>query len=118
MKIILTLTALGLLLTACSTTTSDASIQRQLVGVWTSDSHPGQVIEERSDGITVLRINGKETDKGRWLVSNGYEVIGPLGDWSRVNSALLESNKVLSISGDKAVFLTPDGRTETYHKQR
>jgi hypothetical protein len=65
----------------------------------------------------VLRVNGKETERGRRLVSNGYEVIGPLGDWSRVNPALLESNKVLSISGDKAVFLTNDGRTETYHKQ-
>jgi len=119
MKIILTLTALGLLLTACTTTTSDASIHRRLVGMWSvEDSQPGKIIENRSDGTIVVRINGAETRRGRWLVRNGYVIQGPAEDWSQVNPSMIESNKVLSISGDKAVLLSIDGHTQlTIHRQ-
>ncbi len=118
MKVILTLAALGLLLTACTTTTSDASIHRRLVGVWSPDSQPGKVIENRSDGTVVVRINGAETARGRWLVSSGYVIQGPAEDWSHANPSLIESNKVLSSSGDKAVLLSIDGHTPlTIHRQ-
>jgi hypothetical protein len=111
MRFILTLSALGLLLTAC-TTTSDASIRRHVVGVWSSDSQPGKVGELKSDGTVVVRINGAEPTRGKWLVSNGYLIEGPAEDWSQVNPSLIETNKVLSISGDKAVLLSIDGHTQ------
>lgn len=118
MKIILPLTASALLLAACSTTTRDASIQRRMVGVWSSDSHPGKVVENRSDGTFVVRINGAETARGRWLVSHGYVISGPGTDWRNTNPSLMESNKVLSISGDKAVFVSIDGHTQlTFRRQ-
>lgn len=111
MKIILTLTALGLLLTACTTTTGDTSIHQRLIGVWSSDSQPGKVIENRSDGIMVVRINGVETARGKWQVKDGYMIEG-------IGSSRVETNKVLSVSGNKMVVLSVDGQTKlTFHKQ-
>lgn len=118
MKSILTLLALGLLLTACSTTMSDASIHSRWAGVWTLDSHPGKVVENRSDGTLIVKTDGAETARGRWLVSNGFVIAGPSGDWSQANPSKIETNKVLSISGDKAVLLSIDGQTQlTLHRQ-
>src|SRR5215471_3532090 len=103
MRFILPLSALGLLLTAC-TTTSDASIRRHVVGVWSSDSQQGKIGELKSDGTMVVRINGADTARGKSLVSNGYLIEGPAEDWSQVNPSLIESNKILSISTDKAIL--------------
>lgn len=114
----LILATLSLLLTACTTATRDASIRRHLVGVWSSDSLPGKVIENKSDGTLAVRMNGTATATGKWLVSNGYVVSGPAEDWSQIYPSLIESNKVLSISKDKTVLLTKDGQSElTFHKQ-
>ncbi len=118
MRFVIALTVLGLLLTACTTTTSDASIYRRMVGVWSSDSQPGKVIENKSDGTVVVRINGAETARGKWRVSNGYVIQGPAEALSQDNHSLIESNKVLSISGNTAVLLSIDGHTQlTMHRQ-
>jgi hypothetical protein len=113
MKIILALTTLGLFLTACTTTTTDVSIHRRLVGVWSlEDSQPGTVIENRADGTTVKIKNGAETDRGTWQVKDGYLIVNIIG------SSTLESNKVLNVSGDKAILLSIDGHTQlTVHRQ-
>jgi hypothetical protein len=111
MKFILTLFAVSLLLTACTKNTSDASIQRRVVGVWTSDSRSGKVIENRSDGTIVVRVNGVETARGKWQVKDGYMIEG-------IGSSMVESNKILSVSGDRMVVLSIDGHTQlTLNKQ-
>jgi hypothetical protein len=117
MKCLPAIAALALLLTACNASTSDASLRRRAIGVWISDSQPGKVIENKSDGTYVVRINGAETARGKWLATNGYLVGGPAGDWAQANPHLIESNKVIDISSDKAVLLSIDGRTPlTFHK--
>ena len=111
MKFILTLFAVSLLLTACTKNTSDASIQRRVVGVWTSDSRSGKVVENRSDGTIVVRVNGVETARGKWQVKDGYMIEG-------IGSSIVESNKILSVSGDRMVVLSIDGHTQlTLNKQ-
>src|ERR1039458_1492757 len=117
MRFISTLFALSLLLTACTTTTSDSTIRRRMIGVWSSDSQPGKIIENKSDGTMVVSIDGVEKTF-KWQVQNGYTIQGPMEDWSRANPSLIESNKVLSVSGDKAVLLSIDGYTLlTFHRQ-
>jgi len=75
------------------------------------DSPPGKVIEDRADGTVVVKINGVETARGKWLVSNG-NFIGEPAEGS------IETNKVLSISQDKAVLLSIDGETQlTFHRR-
>ncbi len=109
--ILITLFTLCLLLTACTTTTSDASIRRHLVGAWTSDSRPGRVIENRSDGTVVVRENGVETAKARWEVKDGYIISG-------IGSGTVESNKVLRVSADEVVIEGLDGHPQlTWHRQ-
>ena len=111
MKFMLTLFAVSLLLTACTKNTSDASIQRRVVGVWTSDTRSGKVIENRSDGTIVVRVNGVETARGKWQVKDGYMIEG-------IGSSMVESNKILSVSGDRMVVLSIDGHTQlTLNKQ-
>jgi hypothetical protein len=114
MKIMLTLSALGLLLTsACTTTTSDASIHHRLIGVWSADpeQQPGKVVEVGPDGIAVARKDGVEKARGKWEVSGGYLIWG-------LGSNTVESNKVLRVSGNTMVILSIDGHTElTFHKQ-
>ena len=111
MKYIPTLFALSLLPTACTTTTSDTAIRRQIVGLWSLDSRPGKVIENKSDGTIVVRIDGVETARGTWQVKDGYIVEG-------IGSSTAESNKVVSVSGDKMVVLSIDGHTQlTFNKQ-
>ena len=72
----------------------------------------GKVIENRSDGTVVVRMNGAATRRGRWGVSSGYLVQGPAEDWSQANPSMIESNKVLSVSRDQAVLLSTDGHTQ------
>ncbi len=111
MKFILILSALVLLLTACTKTTSDASTYRRVAGVWSSEAQPGKFIENRSDGTIVVRINGAETARGKWQVKDGYIIQG-------IGSGTVESNKILSVSGDKMVVLSIDGHTQlTLHRQ-
>jgi hypothetical protein len=118
MKYLLPLSALTLLLTSCTPGMSDASIHRRLIGVWSVDSKPGKTVEGKSDGTVVTRMNGVETARGKWMVQNGNIIAGPLEDWSQVNPSRIETNKVLSISGDNMVVLSIDGQTQlTYHKQ-
>jgi hypothetical protein len=118
MKYIVALFALSLLLGACTTTTGDAAVRRRMVGVRSLDSRPGKIIENMPDGTIEVRINGVETVRGKWQVRNGYLIQGPAEDWSSVNPSLIESNKVLSISGNKAVLLSVDGKTQlTVHRQ-
>ena len=82
-----------------------------MVGAWTSESRPGTVIENRSDGAVVVRVNGVETARGKWQVKDGYMIEG-------IGSGTVESNKVLSVSGDKMVVLSIDGQTQlTFNKQ-
>jgi hypothetical protein len=101
----------GLLLTACATTTSDASICRRAIGVWSSDSQPGKSIENRSDGIIVVKVNGLETARGKWQVKNGYVIEG-------IGNSIVESNKVLKVSRDEMVILSIDGHTQlTWRRQ-
>jgi hypothetical protein len=76
------------------------------------DSQPGTVIENRADGTTVKRKNGAETDRGTWQVKDGYLIVESIG------SSTVESNKVLNVSGDKAILLSIDGHTQlTVHRQ-
>jgi hypothetical protein len=111
MKSILALCALCLLLTACSKAASDASVYRRVTGVWTCEARPGKVIENRSDGTVVVRVNGVETAKGEWQIKGGYLI-------ADVGGGVVESNKVLSVSGDTMVVLSMDGHTQlTCHKQ-
>jgi hypothetical protein len=118
MKYIITLFALGLLLTACTATMSDTAIRRRMVGVWSSDSHPVKVMENKSDGTIVIRINGVETARGTWQVKNGNIIAGPSDSSPQAIHTHTETNKVLSISGDKAVLLSIDGHTQlTFHRQ-
>lgn len=118
MKSILTLFALSLLLTACTTTTSDAAIRRHMIGVWSLDSDPTKVIENRADGSYVMKRSGIETVKGTWQVKNGY-AIGTVTNAFRQDGAFqVESNKVLRILGDEMVVLSIDGHTQlTCHRQ-
>ena len=82
-----------------------------MVGVWSSDAQPGKVIENRSDGTIVVRINGAETARGKWQVKDGYIIEG-------IGSGIVESNKILSVSGDRIVVLSIDGHTQlTLHRQ-
>ena len=111
MKYIPTLVALSLLLTACTKTTSDTAIRRQMVGSWSLDSRPGKVIENKSDGTIVVRIDGVESARGKWQVKDGYMIEG-------IGSSTVESNKILSVSGGKIVVLSIDGHTQlTFNKQ-
>ncbi len=111
MKFTLTLFALGLFLTACTTTTSDAAIHRRMVGVWSLDSDPTKIIENKSDGTIVVKRSGVETARGTWQVKDGYVIEG-------IGSSIVESNKVLKVSGDKMVVLSIDGHTQlTFHRQ-
>jgi len=111
MRFILTLSALGLLLTGCTKATSDASIDRRVVGVWSLDTQPGKVIENRSDGTIVVKINGTETARGKWQVKDGYIIEG-------IGNGRVESNKIVSVSEDKIVVLSIDGHTQlTLHRQ-
>lgn len=65
----------------------------------------------------VVRIDGVEKTF-KWHVQNGYTIQGPTEDWSQANPSLIESNKVLSVSGDRAVLLSVDGHTQlTFHRQ-
>ena len=118
MKTILTLFTLSVLLSACSTTTSDTAIRRRMVGVWSVDSDPTKVIENRADGSYVMKRSGIETVKGTWKVKNGY-AIGTVTNASRLDGNFqVESNKVLTILGDKMVVLSIDGHTQlTCHRQ-
>ena len=61
---------------------------------------------------------GIETVKGTWRVKNGY-VIGTVTNASRLDDNFqVESNKVVSILGDKMVVLSIDGQTQlTCHRQ-
>jgi hypothetical protein len=118
MKFIPALFALSLLLTACATTTSDSAIRRRLVGVWSSDSNPGKVIEYRSDGTVVVKMNGMETARGRWQVTTGYIIQGPAEALAQGSHAQTESNKVVSVVANKAVLLSIDGHIQlTFHRQ-
>ena len=111
MKYTPTLFALSLLLTACTKTTNNTAIPRQLVGSWSLDSRPGKVIENNSDGTIVVRIDGVETARGKWQVKDGYVI-------ESIGSGVVESNKILSVSGDKMVVLSIDGHTQlTFNKQ-
>jgi hypothetical protein len=97
---------------------SDASIHRRAIGVWSVDSKPGKTVENKSDGTVVIKMNGVETARGKWLVKNGYIIAGPPEDWSQVNPSHVETNKVLSISGNQMVVLSVDGQTQlTCHRQ-
>ena len=74
------------------------------------DSRPGKVIENKPDGTIVVRIDGVETARGTWLVKDGYMIEG-------IGSGTVESNKILSVSGDKMVVLSIDGHTQlTFNK--
>jgi len=120
MKSIIALSALVLLATSCATTSSDTSIRDQLLGAWTQDSHQGKVIENMPNGTIVMTTDGAETVRGKWFVTNGYIVIvaGSPGNSSQIHLPLIESNKVLSVSAEKAVLLDTDGQTKyTFHKQ-
>ncbi|HZR18700.1 MAG TPA: hypothetical protein VFE51_15515 [Verrucomicrobiae bacterium] len=111
MKYTLILFALSLSVTACTTTTSDTAIRRQIVGLWSLDSHPGKVVENKSDGTIVVRTDGVETARGTWQIKDGYIVDG-------IGSSTVESNKIVSVSGDKVVVLSIDGHTQlTFNKQ-
>jgi hypothetical protein len=105
---------LALLLTACASGTSDASIRRQAIGVWSSDSQPAKVIESNRDGTCVVKVDGVEKVRGNWWVSNGYLV-------ARLHSATfdgVESNKVIRITAKEVVVLSTDGQTPvTFHRQ-
>jgi hypothetical protein len=82
-----------------------------MVGVWSSDAQPGKVIENRSDGTIVERISGAETARGKWQVKDGYIIEG-------IGGGIVESNKILSVSGDRIVVLSIDGHTQlTLHRQ-
>jgi hypothetical protein len=111
MKNILPLIAVSLLLTACTRTLSDASIHRRVVGTWLVEgSQPVKTVEMKSDGTTVVRKDGVETATGAWQVKDGYMIVQDIGH--------AETNKVLSISGDKMVVLGIDGQTQfSLHKQ-
>jgi hypothetical protein len=104
MKYIPALFALSLLLTACAKSTSDASAYRSVVGVWSLDSQPGKVIENKSDGTIVVRINGVETARGNWQVKDGYII-------ENIGTSTVESNKILGVFGDKLIVLSIDGHT-------
>jgi len=111
MKYLPPMVALSLLLTACTKTTSDSAVSRQMIGSWSLDSRPGKVIENKADGTIVVRIDGIETARGKWLVKDGYLIGG-------VGSGTVESNKILSVSGDKLVVFSIDGHTQlTFNKQ-
>lgn len=117
MRSLLALSALGLLFTACTSTTSDAALRRQLVGAWVSDANPHKVVENQPDGSMVVRTDGYETALGTWQVQDGYFLIGPAAS-AKGNQAQLESNKVVSVSGGRAIFMSPDGKTElTFHRE-
>ncbi len=110
MKSILAIIALSLLLTGCTTRTSDSAIRREVVGVWTLASAPGKVIVNKPDGTILVRIEGVETLRGRWQVKDGYIIEG-------IGSSTVESNKVLRVSGDEMVVLSIDGHTPlTLHR--
>jgi hypothetical protein len=118
MKSILMLFALSLLLTSCATTTSDTATHSRLIGVWSSDSRPGRVIELRSDGTILVKKDGVETARGTWRVENGYIIQEPVDASSQTSHTQAETNKVLSVSGDKAVLMSIDGHTQlAFHRQ-
>ena len=118
MKNRLPLFALSWVLTGCATTTSDVAIRRQMMGVWSSDSRPGKVIENKSDRTMVVRMDGVETARGTWRVERRYLIVGLADASSRTGQAHTETNKILSVSGDKAVLLSIDGHTQlTFHRK-
>jgi hypothetical protein len=61
--------AVGLLLTACSKTPSDAAIRRQIVGTWTTS--PSITMTIYPDGYVKI-IHADYTFEGKWLVDGGY----------------------------------------------
>jgi hypothetical protein len=82
-----------------------------VVGTWSSDSQPGKTIENKSDGTIIVRKNGVETARGKWEVKDGYITAGG-------ESGILESNKILTVVGDKMVILSIDGHTQlTFHRR-
>jgi hypothetical protein len=89
-----------------------------MVGVWSLDSDPSKVIENRADGSYVMKRSGIETVKGTWQVKNGY-AIGTVTNASPLDGHFqVESNKVLRIFGDEMVVLSIDGHTQlTCHRQ-
>jgi len=97
---------------------SDDQIRRRIVGVWSLDSDPMKVIENRADGSYVVKRSGIETVKGTWQVKNGY-AIGTVTNASRQDGNFqVESNRVLRVFGDKMVVLSIDGHTQlTCHRQ-
>jgi len=116
MKPTLILFALSLLLTACTTATSDTATHSRLIGAWSLDSRPGKVIEIKSDGTIVAKMNGVETARGTWRVENGYIIQERIQ--SQTSPTQTETNKVVSVSGDKAVFVSIDGETRLiFHRQ-
>jgi hypothetical protein len=89
-----------------------------MVGVWSLDSRPSKVVENKSDGTIVVSINGVETARGTWRVENGYIIEGPSDASSQTRLAQTETNKVLSVSSEKAVLMSIDGHTQLiFHKQ-
>ncbi len=65
-----------------------------------------------------MKRSGIETVKGTWQVKNGY-AIGTVTNADRQDGAFqVESNKVVSLLGDKLVVLSIDGHTQMiWHKQ-
>lgn len=113
-RILLAVSTLVLLLTACAIGTTDASIRRHAIGVWSSASQPGKVVESNRDGTCVIKIEGVERVSGNWWVSNGYLV-------AQLHSATfegVESNKVISISANELIVQSIDRQTQvTFHRQ-
>jgi len=116
------------LLSGCSRTPSDAAIQKLLVGTWRLDQEPSKTVENKADGsYTLLLVRGGSNVvvEGTWQVKGGFVIAtmtnappwyGPQNPAARRNA---ESNKVVSIDGHKAVFLSSqDGTTRlSAHRQ-
>jgi len=75
MKIMPLLLTLGLLLTACSKTTSDTVIRQKLIGTWKIDSQP--ITFTFSSDVRWSSIDTAEHKniEGTWQVESGYYIL-------------------------------------------
>ena len=97
---------------------SDLQIRKGIIGTWSQASRPLKVIENKPDGTMVVKVSGTEMSRATWQVANGYVICTPSGPLTNGNPADIESNLVLSLSGNKVVLLSIDGQTAlTFFKQ-
>jgi hypothetical protein len=113
---------LSMLVTACSTLSSDNRIRREVVGTWIPMSHPSRVIETRPDGSFVctdtINATNVSTIRGSWQVNDGFMLMTGTNASPPIPELKVERYRVVRID-DAEMVLRRDGQTNLLvaHKQ-